>query len=157
MNKEQKNEFTARIIKANRSELIVIMYDMMFVYMEDAIVDYNEGDWEKVKLDLIHIEDVLRRLENDLDHTYQIANELFVLYHFCLRAIAKCRIKKNLEGMEEARKVLKNLYVGMQGMSKQDDSKPMMMNSQKIVAGLTYGKNCVNEVYMDDEKRGFYA
>lgn len=157
MNKEKKQEFSARVIQANRSELIVIMYDMMFTYMNDAREEYENGSWEKVKLNLTYIEDVLNRLEKDLNHSYQIANELFRLYHYCLGEIAKCKYKKNLDGMENAKIVLKNLYVGMQGMAKEDDSEPMMKNSQKVVAGLTYGKSSVNEVYVDDAKRGFYA
>lgn len=157
MKKEQKQEFTARIVSANRSELIVILYDMMFAYMEDAKEHYELDAWEDVKVDLDHVESIIRRLEQDLNHKYEISNELFALYHFCLRELAKCRIKKNLEGMENAKKVLDNLYVGMVGMAKEDHSSPMMKNSQKVVAGMTYGKNSMNEVYIDDDKRGFFA
>ena len=36
MRDEQKKEFTGRIVNANRSELVVIKYEMMFAYMDDA-------------------------------------------------------------------------------------------------------------------------
>lgn len=157
MDKNKKQEFIARIVEANRSELIVIMYDMMFVYMDDAKGAFEQGDWEKVKLNLTYIENVLRRLERDLNHEYKVASELFALYHFCLREISKCKYRKSVEELDGIKTVLQNLYVGMKGMAKEDHSQPLMRNSQKVVAGLTYGKSSVNEIYMDDAKRGFYV
>ena len=157
MKKEQKQEFTARIVHANRSQLILILYDMIFAYMEDAVKDYEEDRWEEVKTDLGRIENIVRHLEEILDHKYEISKELHALYQFCLTQLSFCRIRKNLEGMENCRKVLKNLYKGMQGMVKEDTSGPLRHNSQKVVAGMTYGKTSMNEIYMDDEKRGFFA
>ncbi|SFQ20295.1 flagellar protein FliS [Lachnospiraceae bacterium XBB1006] len=157
MNKEKKQEFTARVVNANRSELIVIMYDLIYAYMEDARNDYEKDDWEAVKVDFDHMETVIRRLVRDLNHTYKVADELYALYQFCLRQIAKSRVKKELSGMEDAKSVLDNLYVGMKGMAKEDDSTPMMRNSQQVVAGLTYGKSSLSEMQLGDNNRGFYA
>ena len=49
MRDEQKKEFTARIVNANRSNLVVIKYEMIFAYMDDARMDFEEGNWEQVK------------------------------------------------------------------------------------------------------------
>lgn len=157
MNKEKKQEFTARVVNANRSELIVIMYDLIFTYMEDARADYEKDDWEAVKVDFDHMETVIRRLVQDLNHSYKVADELYALYQFCLRQLALAKVKKELTGMENAKAVLDNLYVGMKGMAKEDDTSPMMRNSQKVVAGLTYGKSSLSEVQLGDSNRGFYA
>ncbi len=157
MKQELKKEFSARIIAANRSQLIVIMYEMMFAYMEDAKEHYEVNQWEEVKVDLDHVETVIRRLVSDLNHSYEISGQLYALYQFSLRQLALCKVKKNLEGMDNAKKVLDNLYVGMVGMAKQDDSGPLMRNSQKVVAGMTYGKHSMNEVCLEDNRRGFYA
>lgn len=157
MKKEQKQEFTARIVNANRSSLIVVLYDMIFAYMEDARRDYEEDHWEEVKIDLERVESIVRHLEDILDHSYEISGQLYRLYRFCQNQLALCRVKKNLDGMENCRKILDNLYIGMQGMEKADTSEPLMKNSQTVVAGITYGKSSMNEVYMNDEKRGFFA
>ena len=44
-------------------------------------------------------------------------------------------------------------------IAKQDKSAPIMQNSQKVYAGLTYGKNSLNEVFFDKNQasRGFKA
>ena len=157
MKKEKKQEFTARVVNANRSELIVIMYDLIFAYMEDAREDFKKDDWEAVKADFDYMETVIRRLVRDLNHDYKVANELYSLYQFCLRQLALAKVKKDLEGMENAKKVLENLYIGMKGMAKEDDTSPLMQNSQKVVAGLTYGKSSLSEVQVGDSNRGFYA
>ncbi|MCR4956801.1 MAG: flagellar protein FliS [Lachnospiraceae bacterium] len=157
MTNEKKQIYKNRIMQANRSELIVIMYDMIYDDMEEAIHLMEEERWEEVKKTLDHIEMVIRRLENDLDHTYKISDELFVLYHFCLKELAKCRIKKNLEGMHNAKKVLDPLYVAMQGMAKEDKSAPMMKRTQNIAYGITYGKSSLNRVCIQDPNRGYLA
>ena len=47
MDKEKKQEFTVRITNANRSQLVVILYDMILVYIEDAKVFLKDGNHEQ--------------------------------------------------------------------------------------------------------------
>ena len=37
MTKENKQIFTRRITQANRTQLVVIVYEMLLVYLEDAV------------------------------------------------------------------------------------------------------------------------
>lgn len=157
MTTEKKQEFKARIIQANRSELIVILYEMMFAYFNDAKMDMEKQEWEEVKIDLSRAESILIRLQDDLNHKYEISANLYALYEFCKRRIAMARIKKDLTCLEPAQKVLDNLFVGMQGMAKEDDSLPMMHKTQTVMAGMTYSKNSINETLDQVSNRGFYA
>ena len=55
------------------------------------------------------------------------------------------------ENMEKLRK-------SFEEVAKQDTSGSVVQNSQKVYAGLTYGKGTLNEVFMDNEAaRGFKA
>lgn len=158
MKDEVKKEFTARIVHANRTELVVIKYDMIFAYMEDATSHFQQGLWNQVKLDLTNIERIVDRLMKDLDFTYDISGELYRLYRFCMERLAFCRIKKDLTGMEESRKVLENLYKAFTQLAKTDTSQPLMINSQQIVEGMTYGKNRLNVAYSNnDSDRGYFV
>lgn len=157
MTKELRDQLKTRIIHGNRSQLIVCLYDMCFAYMEDVRQDYKQDRWEDCKIDLDRLLAVIRRLQDDLDHSYEIAKELYVLYDFAIREIEKCRYKKDLASMDAAERIMKNLYVGMQEMAKQDQSKPLMRQSEVIMAGLTYGKNSLEEISPDATKRGFYV
>ena len=49
MNTETKQTFTRRITQANRTQLVVIVYEMLLVYLEDAINSYHEDKKEEFK------------------------------------------------------------------------------------------------------------
>jgi len=155
MRDELKKEFTARIVNANRTALVVIKYEMIFTYMEDARTDMATGAWDKVKEDLSCIERIVDRLAKDLDFTYEISGELYRLYRFCLERIAMCRVKKNLAGMDESEMVLQKLYKSFAAVAKTDHSAPLMTGSQQLVTGMTYGKNSMNQTYSNELNKGF--
>jgi flagellar protein FliS len=157
MKLEKKKEYKERIIAANRSELIVIMYEMLFSYMEDVYAGIDKDEWVEAKEAINHAEAVVRRLIDDLDFNYDIAKELFPLYDFVLRRFAVARIKKSAEPVKQAETILRNLYKGMLDMAAEDNSPALMQNREDMYLGLTYGKNSLNEISTGVNKRGFYA
>ena len=46
MDAEKKQEFTRRISQSNRSELVVIQYEILDTYLADAQTAHEEGDYE---------------------------------------------------------------------------------------------------------------
>ena len=44
VDQKQKKEYTARIAQANRSELVVIIYELFLVAMEDAGESFAKGE-----------------------------------------------------------------------------------------------------------------
>ena len=63
-----------------------------------------------------------------------------------------------MDGLEEADKVMRRLYHSFAEAAKQDTSAPIMSNTQQIYAGMTYGRNQLNENDMDyDRQRGFFV
>lgn len=157
MKLEKKKEYKERIIAANRSELIVIMYEMLFSYMEDVYEGIDKDEWVEAKEAINHAEAVVRRLIDDLDFNYDIAKELYPLYDFVLRRFAVARIKKSAEPIRQAETILRNLYKGMLDMAAEDNSPALMQNREDMYLGLTYGKNSLNEISTGVNKRGFYA
>ena len=157
MKLEKKKEYKERIIVANRSELIVVMYEMAFSYMEDMYESFDKGDWYESKEAINRIEAIVRRLMEDLDFNYDLAKELYPLYDFVLRRLAMARIKKSKEQVKEAETILRNLYKGMAEMAAKDSSPSLMQNREDMYLGLTYGKNSLNEISTGVNKRGFYA
>ena len=47
MKKEQIVDFTRRISQANRSGLVVVMYDIFFTYLDDARAAYDAAYWDE--------------------------------------------------------------------------------------------------------------
>jgi len=157
MDRELISEFKARIVRANRSQLIVILYDMYFAYIKDALICYNDGRWEQAKEEIDSADAVLKRLQDDLNHDYQISGELHRLYQFCRKELALAKVRKSEEEIRVTLDIMRKLYVGMEEMVKADESKPLMQHSQQIYAGMTYGKYSLNEACETGENRGFLA
>ena len=49
MTKEMKQNYTLRISQANKSELVVIVYEMLLTYIEDAKAAHANGDTEALR------------------------------------------------------------------------------------------------------------
>ena len=68
-------------------------------------------------------------------------------------------VKKDVSPLDSAMNVMNTLYIGFEGVAKEDNSPPLMENTQQLYAGLTYGKGSLNETYIDpkEHSRGFKA
>lgn len=95
---------------------------------------------------------------DDLDFTYPISSELYPLYQFVNKLLAMAVCKNTTENIQDAKKVLKNLYDGFVEAAKQDSSEPLMQHTQQVVAGMTYQKGSLTETLQGSESsRGFFA
>ena len=138
MKKELKQEFTMRIAGSNRSELILIMYEMLFVYMEDAKTAMEQGDRAEAKAQLRQCDCVLKELCDCLDFKYEISSYLYQIYTFSRKQLVQSMYQWNQQGIGAARKLLTNLYEAFQKAAEQDSSEALMKNAQKVYAGMTY-------------------
>lgn len=158
MNKEKKQEFTIRITNANRSELVVILYDMILTYLEDGKAFLKDGKQEEFREEVKKAQDCVKELISALDKQYEISSELAKLYLYVNRTFAKIIVKPQEELIVSAENVIKGLRESFQQIAKQDESPALMGNAQEIYAGLTYGKNSLNENLSDEGgSRGFLA
>ena len=82
MTQEKKQEFTRRLSCCNRGELIVIMYDILFTYLDDGIEANENGDYQEFKRNAGLAQQVVRRLMDDLDFNYEIAGSMYAEYQF---------------------------------------------------------------------------
>lgn len=158
MNNEKKQEFTVRITNANRSELVVVLYDMILTYIEEAR-DYLKEDKAELFCDEIKkAQECIRELLSALDMQYEISSELARLYLYVSRTMTRSLVKADGELLTGAESVIKGLRESFQEVAKQDNSPALMGNTQEIYAGLTYGKDSLNENLSDEGGfRGFFA
>lgn len=158
MDNATKQEFTRRITQSNRGQMIVVMYDICFSYLQEAREVCADGQMKEYKDAVKNADRVIARLQDTLDFKYELAGELYPLYTFCRKELMKSVYQQKTEGIENADKVLHNLYAGFKEAAAQDDSEPLMHNTQQVYAGMTYGKETINENYREpDTSRGFFA
>lgn len=156
MTKEKKQEFTLRITQANKTGLIVILYDMTLAFLEEAKEAFDEGNIQEYKKGLEKAEGCLDELINSLHLEYEIALTLHSLYYFYKRQLATARIQEKKELMEPVANMIKELKQSYEKIASQDTSAPLMENAQAVYAGLTYGKGSLNVNLADQgTNRGF--
>lgn len=159
MKKETVQAFTARVTQASKSELIVILYEMILSEIAEAREAFDRGDQSSYDRELKKAQKYVNELIVPLDFQYKISYDLIGLYLYVNKRIISAIMKKDPFILDSAESVLKKLLIGFEGISKEDKSGPMMSNTQQLYAGLTYGKGKLNETYIDpsNRNRGFIA
>ena len=157
MDNNLKQEFTRRLTQCNNGEMIVIMYDIVFAYMDEAKAAYTVGSYEDYKWAVKKSQGAIDTLIGALNYKYDIARDLHKLYIYAKNSLAKAIYQNRTEGLEEAEKILKRLYNAFCEVAKLDASGPLMRNAQQVYAGMTYGRTTLNESYMEDSHRGFFV
>lgn len=156
MKKEKKQEFTLRITRANKSQMIVILYDMVLVYLEDSLEAFEKKDYKEYRWNIERAEDCLDELLNSLHMEYEIAGILRGLYFFYKRELTTAAIQERQEKILPVIQMIRELKESYEQIASQDTSAPIMQNTQEVYAGLTYGKDSLN-VNLSDQgtNRGF--
>lgn len=158
MEKERKLEFTRRISQCNRSGLTLITYEILFAYLEEAEQAYGKDNYDVFKQNIRKAQDCLKPLMETLDFQYEISKELYSLYRFCRDEMEMSIVKKDITNLKVVENILRSLYEAFQEVAKEDHSLPLMQNSEKVIAGMTYQKNNLTETYaIGDESRGFFV
>ena len=147
VDQKKKKEYTARIAQANRSELVVIIYELFLVAMEDAEESFAKGELSEGVRYVKRAEGFLQELMGSLDRRYVYEQLIFSV------------IRQKLVNGETVKEVMGKLKEAFIQVAKEDKSSPVMENTQQIYAGLTYGKGSLNEVLLkgNESNRGYWV
>lgn len=156
MTDELKKEFTLKITRANSTELIVILYDMILVYIKEAGEFWDCGNKKEYIRSLQKIRNCIGELMDSLNTEYEMARNMYSLYVFFLKELVKAEKKENgtsfLAGIKPMIESLRNAY---ETVAAENKSGPLMQNAQTVYAGLTYGKKDINVNLEQLSNRGF--
>ena len=95
---------------------------------------------------------------DDLDFTYPIAGSLYGEYQFVNKHLSMAVCKNEVQNIQDAQRIIGNLYEGFVEAARQDTSAPLMQHTQQVVAGMTYQKGRLTETLQgSDSSRGFLA
>lgn len=158
MDKELLQEFTARVTQSNRTQLVVTIYDIILASLEDAKKAFAGEEKEEWRHSLERAQALVIELIDALDFQYGLSKELLPIYLFVNRKILHAMARNKVELLEGLDRVLLNLRNAFEEVSKTDSSEAVMQNTQKVYAGITYGKNSdLSEMYREEGNRGFQA
>ena len=140
--------------------MICVLYDMLLLDLKEAadILEEDDRQYEKANDCLRHATQVLEHLKYALDFSQgaDISANLFSLYDYCQRLIARAMYMKSMLPITEVVNVVEPLSEAFCEVATTDHSAPMMQHAQQVVTGYTYGRGDVNEAMNEyDSNRGF--
>lgn len=159
MEKERLQEFAARVSQANRSELVVVIYDAAIASIEEGKSCLEMDDITAARKEIDRAKGMVDELLHSLDLKYQISHYLRQLYIYAYRELCQGIALRDADRLDHASDVLKGLLPSFHEVAKQDESGPVMENTQQIYAGLTYGRDSLDETIAVgvNYNRGFEA
>ncbi len=156
MTDKLKKEFTLKITQANATELIVILYDMILVYMKEAEEFWVQKNQEEYARSIQKIRNCIGELMNSLDLQYEMARNMYSLYVFFLKELVKAEQKEaGISYLEKCKPMIESLRNAYGVVATENKTGPLMQNTQTVYAGLTYGKKDVNVNLEQLSNRGF--
>lgn len=145
MEKEHLQEYAARVSQANRSELVVVIYEIALDSMRESKQLLESGEVEAARKETGRSRGLITELMSSLDMQYTISHYLRHLYVYAYHEICHAVAERKPELFDHAINIFEGLLPSFREVAKQDASEPVMQNTQKIFAGLTYGKGSLNE------------
>lgn len=156
MTRELKQQFTLKISQANKTQLVVILYEMLLAYLEEAKQAHRAQDKEAFRQGIRRAKGCLHELMGSLHFEYPIAGNLMQLYVYADRELTRADIKGSSQELVHVEAIMSKLHDAYQTVSEKDASLPVMDNAQTVYAGLTYGRNTLAENLADQGgSRGF--
>lgn len=153
MNNDMIRTYSYRISQATRSQLVVITYDIITDYLNEALNDdASSGYKEKLHMAMRGIDQLI----TGLDMEYEISVQLYQLYNYMKRTLISAQVSGERDSVSRVITMLGKLRTAFLEVSQLDDSKPLMKNTEKVYSGLTYSRYGANETAQDTFKsRGY--
>lgn len=154
MTTELKQEYARGITQANKTQLIIILYDITITYLRDA--QEAAKDFDAFSLQLSYAGRCLEELISNLHYAYDPARELKAIYLSMKKTLREAKLTGDASSLDKVISNLETLRDAYHQIADQDSSEPVMMHTQTVVSGLTYGKNSLSEELADGGgNRGF--
>lgn len=158
MRKELLQEYTIRVTQSNRSQLVVLIYEIILEYIKDSRQALNDKKMPEFKKALRKVQQLIQELVAALDFQYDLSKQLLSLYSYANRLVTRAMFEKKADRLSEVEMMIEKLHQAFLEVAKQDFSPSLMTNTQPVYAGLTYGKEMNLNVYQEQGKnRGFQA
>lgn len=158
MDKEKIDRYSFKVTQANKTQLVVLVYDIIMDDIKTAMDEFAAGDIDQFVSTVKHGQRFVQELMRTVDCQYTIGLDLMTLYLYVNKMMIKAIIQRNPDALEGLPEVIGKLQQAFDSISRTDYSGPVMQNTEQVYAGLTYNKRDLSEAYLDagnQLKRGF--
>ena len=145
MTKEQIQEFTLRTSQSNHSGLILVLFDIIRVYMEDALNAYAQNDVDTYFKNIECAKKAHNELMDCINPLDEQGRKILTILRFIYKKMIESSVKRIPQELDRCDKMMDNLRVCFERLHELDEEGPIMRNTHQVYAGLIYGKGVLNE------------
>lgn len=155
MTGEERKEYGMKVTQAGGSGLVVLTYDIIVKYLDDAMSALNDNDEAEYRRSLRLARALLAELTGALDMQYEISKKLMSLYIFMNKVIVRADITKDITELIRIKEMLFKLREAFAKVCEECPQEPVMDNVETVYTGYTYSKTAMNEEIYSNTNRGF--
>lgn len=139
MTSEEMNVYKMRITQASVGELTVIMLEMEMQWIREALEAYDKGDMDTYISYVEKAQATQVELMNGLNLDNEVSKDVYSVYVFFNKQLINSKIKKAPQDLDRILDMLGEYHESFKAIAGTDDGTPVMDQSEKVYAGLTYG------------------
>ncbi|MCL1987962.1 MAG: flagellar protein FliS [Firmicutes bacterium] len=157
-----KEDYTLRIANATPVQLVVINYELLLAFVDEALTAHSVNDKAEYYKKIGKTKEAITQLIEGLDLDNEVAQNLYQLYQYAWERLNKALFTGDFVGSAnaviEVQQMFATLLEGWQQIENTpDDRIAEHQADSKVYAGLTYGKDGLNEYIPQDGNEGFKA
>lgn len=139
MTDEQMNVYKMRITQAGIGEMTLVMLEMEMQWVDEALEAFSKQDIDGFIMCVDKAQHVQVELMNILNMENQVAVDVYSVFAFINKELIRAKIKREPLDMKRCRNLLERYHKSFETVAKTDTGGPVMAQSEKVFAGLTYG------------------
>lgn len=139
MTSEEMNVYKMRITQAGVGELTVIMLEMEMQWIREAIEAYDNGDMDTYISNVEKAQATQVELMNGLNLDNEVSKDVYSVYVFFNKQLINSKIKRAPQELDRIVEMLEKYHESFLAIAGTDTEGPVMDQSEKVYAGLTYG------------------
>lgn len=139
MTEEQMNVYKMRISQAGIAEMAVIMLEMEMQWIQDALAADRHKNAEEFVRCVGKAQSVQVELMNVMNMDNATAVDVYSVFAFINKQLIRSKIKSKPLELDRCLSMLTKYHISFKELVKTDEGGPVMQQSEKVYAGLTYG------------------
>ena len=112
---------------------------MEMQWIDEALAAYEKKDMDTFLSSVNKAQGVQVELMNVMNHENPVAAEVYSVFVFINKELIHAKIKKQPLDIARCRDMLAKYHKSFKEIAKTDTAGPVMAQSEKVYAGLTYG------------------
>jgi flagellar protein FliS len=141
MTADEMNVYKMRITQAGVGELNVIMLEMEMQWIREALEAFDKGNMEEYTSCLDKASATQIELMNVLNLDNEVSKDVYSVYIFFNKQLVNSKIKRKPQELDRVLGMLKQYHESFSAIAGTDTEGPVMAQSEKVYAGLTYGND----------------